>query len=514
MRPHLSSGEPSQGGRGKGDSDRNGSRQFLSNRETSKGRCKRGIFCEGGAEGKTKLRAKLLNALQLTQPPDKFRRYWEDYCKSQGLLCDALKAGTEVVDDFLLRRVPQKVWATMTKYIQGVSDKNYAAWKDYCNAHAPPIQPGQESTHNPFNLETVLLIDFIAVHRFALKDFEFVNEFPSSNRNKRKRNSNKISKKGSHGQNRGTTKDEEHNAASKNAEQASNAPAGEHTATKQQKRLRRFYRHVVIFRNAEVEEKEELIKGFEMEVSQAIQSNSRPLDLFYQCIAWLTPPASAAEHASDKTMGEAAKLRIRAALQSCVRKALIRLLNSVDLADDQTRKSLDVILQLLHQMIHKFEDIHQLDVINARGGKEWDRIKKVLLSSKASLGAVCGKSLPKSSARPAVRNGRGTTSNRVRSTLWKPRGSKNFMEKNLLGNLMKAAMRKLPEQRGTYTDIANKIREDSELWSLAEGKLDCRLHVQKGKVTDRPVWEFRVGVRMPKFFKKTGLTVNRQMIWQ
>lgn len=209
-----------------------------------------------------------------------------------------------------------------------------------------------------------------------------------------------------------------------------------------------------------------------------------------------------------------ARLVATAALQRRAHKLLIKALNlwhqSFD--DEQIR----AILAQLRRLICHFE-ARAGSVEEACAGKAWTQLRALLdlpvLARKRSSPALLSSAEPASLAKPAVRMGRGTTKNKQRTDKWKSRGSKNFMDKGLLEILMKSAMRRLPECRGTYQDVADKIKADPDLWMIGKTKLDLRPHVEKGKLTQRLTWEHRVAIRMAKFFAKTGLTIGTKAVW-
>ncbi|CAE8610449.1 unnamed protein product [Polarella glacialis] len=221
------------------------------------------------------------------------------------------------------------------------------------------------------------------------------------------------------------------------------------------------------------------------------------------------------------------RLRASAARQRMIRDVLIRSLEALESFERDDR--INCILHRVHTLISRFE-ARVGNIFDASSGKTWVRIQELIGSLLCSSQFECraplhdlrqpeakspgaGLSGGGAAAIPSVRNGRGKTRNRVRSKLWKPRGSKNIMERGLLERLMKTAMERLPQRRGTYKDVVEMMSKDTAFWSAQE-KLDTRLHVEKGKTTTHLVWHFRVGVRMSKYFKKTGLSVEGKALWE
>jgi ribosomal protein L37AE/L43A len=152
-------------------------------------------------------------------------------------------------------------------------------------------------------------------------------------------------------------------------------------SSQQERSVRKLYRSIARFRNADVDERDQLITGAEESLQQYLESSEVDGDaicaLVLRCSGWLHPPVSpvpketATAEVAVKVSSEVSNLQWR------LRKLLIRALNCLDLTDPTTRRELWAALIYIQTLLRNWDTCSE-GLTPSRTATQWKQLEALV----------------------------------------------------------------------------------------------------------------------------------------
>lgn len=152
-------------------------------------------------------------------------------------------------------------------------------------------------------------------------------------------------------------------------------------SSQQERSVRKLYRSIARFRNADVDERDQLITGAEESLQQHLESSEVDGDaicaLVLRCSGWLHPPVSPVSK-QTATAEVAAKVSCEVSnLQWRLRRLLISALDCLDLTDPTTRRELWVALIYIQTLLRNW-DVYPEGLTPSRTATQWKQLEALV----------------------------------------------------------------------------------------------------------------------------------------